>query len=134
MHLQDSERTIEPSAEALVSARKAGLRHGGPNTMPALRRLRKGKGFAYTDASGKAVRDAETLARIRKLAIPPAWNDVWICPVENGHIQARGRDARGRKQYRYDARWAEVRSANKFDKMLSFAAVLPRVRAACDRD
>ena len=74
------------------------------------------------------------LERIRKLAFPPAWTDVWICLTPNGHIQARGRDARGRKQYRYHARWLEVRSTTKFHRMLCFAEALPRIRQACERD
>ena len=93
------------------SARTAGLRHVDPDAIPGIRRVRRGRGYSYVDADGKPVRDEETLGRIRRLAIPPAWERVWICPVANGHIQAHGRDARGRKQYRYDARWAEVRSA-----------------------
>jgi DNA topoisomerase-1 len=120
--------------DPLTSARHAGLRHVDPAAIPGIRRARRGKGFAYFDPAGKPVRDAETLARIRKLAIPPAWEEVWICPVANGHIQAHGRDARGRKQYRYDARWAATRSETKFHKMLAFARVLPAIRAACNRD
>jgi DNA topoisomerase I len=116
------------------SARAAGLRHVDPDTMSGLRRMRHGEAFVYLDEQGRHVRDRATLERIRKLAIPPAWEDVWICPVAHGHIQARGRDARGRKQYRYEARWFEVRSATKFHRMLDFAAALPRIRAACDRD
>jgi DNA topoisomerase-1 len=116
------------------SARVAGLRHVDPDAMPGFKRVRKAKGFVYVDPLGRRLRDADALNRIRKLAIPPAWESVWICPVANGHIQARGRDARGRKQYRYEARWSDVRSATKFHKMLSFSRALPRIRAACDRD
>ena len=116
------------------SARAAGLRHVDPDAMPGFTRLRRGATFVYLDPHGRKLRDPATLARIRRLAIPPAWIDVWICPVAEGHIQARGRDARGRKQYRYEARWFEVRSATKFHRMLDFAAALPRIRAACDRD
>jgi DNA topoisomerase-1 len=116
------------------SARVAGLRHVDPDSMPGFTRVRKAKGFAYVDALGRRLRDADVLNRIRKLAIPPAWESVWICPVANGHIQARGHDARGRKQYRYEARWSDVRSATKFHKMLAFSRALPRIRAACDRD
>jgi DNA topoisomerase-1 len=123
-----------PPLDPLASARKAGLRHVDPDAIPGITRTRRGRAFAYVDARGKAVRDAKTLERIRKLAIPPAWREVWICPAANGHIQAHGRDARGRKQYRYDARWSAVRSETKFHKMLAFSAVLPRIRAACDRD
>ncbi|HEX3342931.1 MAG TPA: DNA topoisomerase IB, partial [Polyangiaceae bacterium] len=102
--------------------------------MEGLARSRHGAGFVYLDRRGRRVRDHDTLERIRKLAIPPAWNDVWICPVAEGHIQARGRDARGRRQYRYEARWLEIRSATKFHRMIDFAAALPRIRAACDHD
>ncbi|HZU83343.1 MAG TPA: hypothetical protein VE987_10520, partial [Polyangiaceae bacterium] len=116
------------------SARVAGLRHVDPEALPGLRRLRRGRGFVYVEASGRPVRDDATLERIRRLAIPPAWQEVWICPVPDGHIQAVGRDARGRKQYRYHARWREVRDATKFDKMLAFSRALPRIRAACRRD
>ena len=102
--------------------------------MSGLKRVRRGAGFAYRDGQGRRLREPATLERIRKLAIPPAWDDVWICPIANGHIQARGRDARRRKQYRYEPRWFEMRSATKFHRMIDFAASLPRIRAACDRD
>ena len=85
----------------------AGLTHV-TDAAPGLSRRRAGSGFAYRDAHGKAVRDKKTLERIRSLAIPPAWSDVWICPTPNGHIQATGRDARGRKQHRYHPRFREV--------------------------
>ncbi len=116
------------------SARAAGLRHVDPDSMPGFTRARRGATFVYFDATGRRLRDPATLARIRSLVIPPAWERVWICPVANGHIQAHGRDARGRKQYRYEARWREVRSATKFHKMLAFSRALPRIRAACERD
>ena len=86
------------------------------------------KGFEYYDARGERVRDEETLERIKSLAIPPAWTDVWICADERGHLQATGRDARGRKQYRYHPRWRELRDADKFDHLAEFARVLPRIR------
>jgi DNA topoisomerase I len=116
------------------SARATGLRHVDPDAMPGFRRVRRADGFTYIDPQGRRLRDRETLNRIRKLAIPPAWESVWICPVANGHIQACGRDARGRKQYRYEVRWREARSATKFHKVVAFSRVLPRIRAACDRD
>lgn len=115
-------------------AREAGLRHVDPISMPGFTRVRRGRSFQYLDVRGHSLRDRATLARIRRLAIPPAWESVWICPAANGHIQAHGRDARGRKQYRYEARWSEVRSATKFHKMVAFSRVLPRIRAACERD
>ncbi|GAC1394401.1 MAG: DNA topoisomerase IB [Polyangiales bacterium] len=95
-------------------------------------RKRAGKGFTYRGPSGARIADAGTLKRIRALAIPPAYVDVWICADPRGHIQATGRDAKGRKQYRYHARWREVRDAVKFHRMLAFADTLPRVRAATD--
>ena len=95
---------------------------------PGIRRRKSGKGFTYKGPDGKAVQDASTLARIRSLAIPPAWTDVWICPLENGHIQATGRDAKNRKQYRYHPKWREVRDGTKFEHMLDFARVLPGIR------
>jgi DNA topoisomerase I len=98
---------------------------------PGISRRRRGRGFTYLDAGGRRVRDAQTLARIRALAIPPAWEDVWICPIPNGHIQATGLDARGRRQYRYHDAWRIRRDAEKFDHMLEFARVLPSVREAC---
>jgi DNA topoisomerase-1 len=101
--------------------------------MPGIRRIGTGKTFRYIRPNGSVVRDAATLARIRSLAIPPAWTDVWICPLGDGHIQAVGRDARQRKQYRYHARWREVRDATKFDRMADFGKVLPKIRAQVKR-
>jgi DNA topoisomerase IB len=95
---------------------------------PGIRRLRRGRGFTYADEHGNRVTDDETLERIRKLAIPPAWEDVWICPLANGHIQAVGTDARGRKQYRYHDDWRLRRDREKFDQMLDFGRALPRLR------
>src|SRR5439155_7629227 len=88
----------------------------------------------YVDADGRAVRDRRTLERIRTLAIPPAWRDVWICSAANGHVQATGRDARGRKQYRYHARWRATRDETKYDKMLIFGCALPKLRARVEAD
>ena len=101
---------------------------------PGLRRRRSGKGFCYLDPEGQVVRDDDTLARIRSLAIPPAYRDVWICRHARGHLQASGRDARGRKQYRYHPRWKEARDARKFDRIVAFAAALPRLRRVLRRD
>lgn len=95
------------------------------------RRLRRGK-FLYLDPDGRPIRDRQEIARINKLAIPPAYRDVWICPDPRGHLQATGRDVRGRKQYRYHPRWIEIRDAQKYDRLLSFAAALPRIRAAVE--
>jgi DNA topoisomerase I len=119
--------------DPIQSARLAGLRYiGAP--CEGITRRRTGRGFSYRDASGQRVIDLDTLRRIRALAIPPAWTDVWICPSPNGHVQAFGRDARGRKQYRYHARWRETRDETKYARMLAFARVLPRIRAQVERD
>src|SRR3989440_12911739 len=119
--------------DPVESARAAGLRYVADLT-PGIRRQRVGKGFDYTASDGRPIRDAGTLGRIKRLAIPPAWTDVWICPDPRGHLQATGRDARGRKQYRYHVRWREVRNAVKYDRMLAFAEALPRIRSQTDRD
>lgn len=116
-----------------VSARVAGLRYV-IDTAPGIGRVSQGKGFRYVDPKGRVVRAADTLGRIRRLVIPPAWTDVWICPLENGHIQATGRDARGRKQYRYHPRWQEFRNATKFHRMVLFGKALPRTRRKLRRD
>ena len=120
---------IEPSE----AARRARLRYV-TSAMPGIRRLRSGKSFRYLDARGRVIRDPEELHRLRRLAIPPAWTDVWICPDPDGHLLATGRDARGRKQYRYHPRWREVRDETKYDRMIAFGHALPRIRAriACD--
>ncbi|HZO97897.1 MAG TPA: hypothetical protein VFB42_11040 [Gaiellaceae bacterium] len=101
---------------------------------PGITRRRRGRGFAYEHADGRRVEDAATLARIRGLALPPAWDDVWISPDPNGHLQAVGTDAAGRRQYRYHRRWRERRDQAKFDRMLAFARALPRLRAAAAAD
>ncbi|HEY4358954.1 MAG TPA: DNA topoisomerase IB [Acidobacteriaceae bacterium] len=119
----DPELTLDP----VESAKAAGLRYVS-DSKPGIRRLRAGKSFRYVDAAGKAVRDKDTLARIRSLVIPPAWSDVWICAIANGHLQATGRDARGRKQSRYHPKWREVRDETKYEKMAAFAEALPAIR------
>lgn len=101
---------------------------------PGLTRRRSGTGFAYRDAKGKAVRDPKILQRIRSLAIPPAYTDVWICPRANGHIQATGRDAKGRKQYRYHPDFRQARDSTKFEHIMAFADALPGIRARVDED
>src|SRR5919205_1061948 len=113
--------------DSVESARAAGLRYVS-DAKPGIRRKRAGKGFSYIGLDGKPIHDPETLRRIKSLAIPPAWTDVWICPLPNGHIQATGRDARGRKQYRYHERWREVRDENKFERLAQFAKTLPNIR------
>jgi DNA topoisomerase-1 len=102
--------------------------------MDGIRRLRSGRGFRYVTADRAPVRDRETLERIRSLAIPPAWKEVWISPFADGHIQATGRDARGRKQYRYHPRWCEVRDESKYGRLISFGEALPSLRARVTRD
>jgi DNA topoisomerase-1 len=101
---------------------------------PGITRRRAGKGFTYRDAEGRTVKDAETLERIRKLAIPPAWSDVWISPEPLGHIQATGRDAKGRKQYRYHDDWSASRSQTKYSRMAAFGRALPRIRERVEAD
>ncbi len=119
--------------DEVKSAQQAGLRYVIPGGQ-GIQRRRAGHGFAYIDAGGKPVRDEETLTRIRSLVIPPAWTSVWISPSPNTHIQAVGRDARGRKQYRYHPKYREVRDLVKFDRMRAFGKVLPRIRRAVGRD
>jgi DNA topoisomerase-1 len=101
---------------------------------PGIARLRAGSGFRYHDARGAPLRDPARLERIRRLAIPPAWREVWICPRDDGHLQATGRDARGRKQYRYHPRWREVRDETKYGRMRAFADALPRIRRRVRQD
>ena len=115
------------------SAKVAGLRYVVAEG-PGIVRKRAGKGFSYIGADGKPVRDRAEVERIRSLAIPPAWTDVWICPSKNGHIQAIGRDARGRKQYRYHPLYRQVRDATKFGRMIAFAAALPKIRKRVQED
>ncbi len=115
------------------AARAANLRYSSDD-VPGITRQRRGKGFAYRSPQGRILGKGTTLARIRGLVIPPAWTDVWICPWEDGHLQATGRDARRRKQYRYHARWREVRDQTKYDKLVAFAHALPRIRRRVNRD
>lgn len=119
--------------EAIDIARANQLRYVNDG-MPGIRRRRRGKGFAYHDAHGELIRDDDVVARLKSLAIPPAWEDVWISPHANGHIQATGRDARGRKQYRYHARWRSVRDDAKYLRMISFARTLPTIRRVVEQD
>ncbi len=101
---------------------------------PGFTRIKRGQHFAYRDTEGKLLKDKDEVQRIRQLAIPPAYTRVWICPLHNGHLQATGRDARGRKQYRYHAGWREQRDESKFDRMEAFGQALPRIRARVARD
>jgi DNA topoisomerase-1 len=120
-----------PGTAPSAAARDAGLRYVSDGA-PGIARLGRPGAFRYTDADGNAVRDDSTLERIRKLAIPPAWTDVWICKQPNGHLQATGRDARGRKQYRYHPRWRESRDEAKYGRLLAFGRALPAIRAQVD--
>jgi DNA topoisomerase-1 len=113
--------------EAADSARAAGLRYSS-DARPGIARKRNGRGFKYLGPNGRNVRSAVDLGRIRSLVIPPAWSKVWISPDPRGHLQATGRDARGRKQYRYHPRWRLVRDENKYGRLIEFAQVLPRIR------
>ncbi|HEY4260731.1 MAG TPA: hypothetical protein VGM98_11250, partial [Schlesneria sp.] len=114
-------------ASARKSARRARLIYVDDST-PGLTRQRRGQSFVYLNKNRRVIRATETLARIDALVIPPAWTDVWICSNPNGHLQATGRDARGRKQYRYHDRWREVRDDSKYRRLTDFAAVLPLIR------
>jgi DNA topoisomerase I len=122
---------LEAQASGVVdprdAAESAGLLHVS-DEQPGLRRRRARLGFRYVGPDGKPVRDEATLERIRKLAIPPAWTDVWICPKANGHLQATGRDAKGRKQYKYHPQFREVRESTKYEHMIEFARALPALR------
>ncbi|CAN5639863.1 hypothetical protein BH23CHL7_BH23CHL7_00740 [soil metagenome] len=111
----------------------AGLRHVNADD-PGMSRRRHGRGFTYRDADGERVTDEQALERIRSLAIPPAWTSVWICPSSRGHIQATGRDARGRKQYRYHPLWRQVRDASKYERTIAFGEALPGLRRHVERD
>jgi len=115
------------------AAEEAGLRYVS-DTHPGYTRKRKGESFQYIDTEGKLIQDEPRLLRIGRLAIPPAYHDVWICPLTNGHIQATGRDDRGRKQYRYHERWRAIRDENKYDRILIFAAALPKIRRRVQTD
>ncbi len=119
--------------DPIETAKAAGLRYV-TDAMPGIRRKRVGKHFSYIGLDGKPIRDPAELQRIKSLGIPPAWTNVWICPKPNGHIQATGRDAKGRKQYRYHPRWRQVRDETKYDHMISFAQMLPRLRARVAHD
>ncbi|MDQ2990173.1 MAG: DNA topoisomerase IB [Pseudomonadota bacterium] len=118
-------------ADAPAAAKSAGLRYV-TDSMRGIAREAKGDGFRYVDKDGDTVDDEATLARIKSLVIPPAWTDVWICPTANGHLQATGRDARKRKQYRYHPKWRSVRDEAKYERMLNFGKALPAIRVAVD--
>lgn len=129
---------MESHAECIMiapaaSAELAGLSYVGDDT-PGISRRRAGKGFVYRDAGGRQIKDKAELYRFSQLAIPPAWRDVWICPDPRGHLQATGRDAKGRKQHRYHPEWHKARDEAKFSRMQEFGQALPGIRAAVQRD
>jgi DNA topoisomerase-1 len=120
-------------ADAPLSATEAGLRYL-PDTKPGIRMQKQGKKTNYFDTKGRQITEEKTLERIRKLVIPPAWTDVWICPSPNGHLQVTGRDAKGRKQYIYHPNWQQTRNQTKFGRMIAFGKQLPEIRKKIDTD
>src|SRR4051794_10889783 len=129
--LFNTEPTFDP--DPVNSARAARLRYT-TDSRPGIRRETDGDTTRYIDRQGKEISDPRTLERIASLGIPPAWTDVWICPDPRGHLQATGRDAKGRKQYRYHPRWREVRDETKYERMLAFGQALPRIRERAEQD
>ncbi|MDX6804668.1 DNA topoisomerase IB [Terrihabitans rhizophilus] len=127
------EDDVCPAYDPETSAENAGLVYVSDDK-PGITRRKAGSGFAYRSSKGEAIRDPKILERIRSLAIPPAYTDVWICPKANGHIQATGRDAKGRKQYRYHPRWHEVRGEAKYERLIEFGEHLPEIRTRIDED
>lgn len=123
----------DPPADPAKAATAASLKYVSDEA-PGIRRKKAGTGFTYVGASGKPVRDEQTLRRIKSLVIPPAWTEVWICPDVDAHLQATGYDARNRKQYRYHPRFREVREQTKYNRMLDFARALPAIRRRVERD
>jgi DNA topoisomerase-1 len=126
-------KTPNEKISNIADAKAAGLRYVSDEA-PGISRRKSGKGFSYRDANGEVIRDERILARIKAMAIPPAWKEVWICPFANGHIQATGSDERGRKQYRYHEKWREVRDQQKYEKMMAFGRALPKIRRRVARD
>src|SRR5689334_5397817 len=122
-----------PMPTPLDSAAAAGLRYVS-DARPGIRRKRAGRHFRYVGPDGQPLRDPTVLRRIKALAIPPAWTDVWICPDPNGHVQATARDAKGRKQYRYHPRWQAVRDETKYERTIAFGRALPLLRERTERE
>src|SRR5438552_4066118 len=120
-HARVHSRAVAPSP--IDSAKACHLRYVS-DTQPGIRRIRSGKGFCYRGPNGKCLRDRAELQRIRRLVVPPAWTEVWICADANGHVQATGRDARGRKQYRYHPKYRALREETKYERMIAFAHAL----------
>jgi DNA topoisomerase-1 len=133
MEYIDPAKLAAAPLEPEEAAKAAGLRYVD-DSAPGFTRKKVGTGFGYRDADGKIIRDLDVIKRIRSIGIPPAYTDVWICPDPRGHIQATGRDAKGRKQYRYHPRWSEIRDSTKYAHMLEFAHALPKIRARIDAD
>src|SRR3954462_787587 len=121
------------SPDPVESAKAASLRYV-TDSAPGIRRVRRGTGFVYIGSNGKVIRDADELRRFKSLVIPPAWTDVWICPSPNGHLQAVGTDAAGRRQYRYHPRWVERRRQDKHERVLALAERLPDARRRSSAD
>jgi DNA topoisomerase I len=132
-HLKRHIELARPDKDAEQALRTAALRYV-TDAVPGITRVQAGHAFTYVGPDGSRVRDRDTLGRIRSLAIPPAWRDVWICPLSNGHLQATGRDARRRKQYRYHPRWRQVRDETKYEHLIAFGRALPRIRRQVRRD
>ncbi len=135
---QTKDRSNQPTVAAepddtVETAKSAGLRYVN-DSEPGIRRVKRGKGFSYTGPDGERISDERTLDRIKSLAIPPAWTDVWICASPRGHLQATGRDGKGRKQYRYHPRWREARDEAKYDRTIAFGQALPAIRARTNAD
>lgn len=126
-----TDKTVTEESAAMAEAVK--LRYVSP-AMPGYTRLKNGHGLYYVDAAGKKIEDEQVLERIRGLVLPPAWKDVWICPYANGHLQATGTDALGRRQYRYHTRWATARNETKYSRLLQFGKMLPRIRRQINKD
>src|SRR5205809_5581347 len=122
-HLPEETLRQRPSREFVGSAKAAGLRYV-TDALPGVRRRRVGRGFSYVDPTGRVVRERDLIHRFRSLVIPPAWSDVWICPIPEGHLQVTARDARGRKQYRYHPDFRARRDQSKFEKMVELSDVL----------
>ncbi len=139
MQLKRHERKIRQYIKAVTvadpveSAEAIGLRYVSDD-QPGIQRQRTDDGFRYSDPLGKPLRKEAEIKRIESLGIPPAWEDVWICPIANGHLQATGRDAKGRKQYRYHAQWRQLRDQTKFTRMIAFSEALPQLRERIEHD
>src|ERR1044071_677420 len=124
---------VTSASDPVESAKAGGLRYVSDESR-GFSRKRGGSSFRYFDQHEKELRDRAHLARIKSLAIPPAWKNVWICPISTGHLQATGRDARGRKQHRYHPKWRETRDETKYSRIIKFAQLLPKVRQRVAKD